>query len=219
MRKIVCMLALFLLLGNIHAQGLEIGVYTEPQVAWITSDEGSVVNEGSVIHLNSGLRFDMFFTENYAFTLGIEMNNLGGKLTYGDTLLFQQNDTPLYLEVPAGTTMKHNLQYLGLPLGLKLKTTEMGYTTLYFHTGLLPQYNIKAVTSSDALDVHRETIKPEINVFNLNYFVSGGIEYRLAGNTAIVAGFKWTSGFNDVTKNDFANNNIRSAGLHLGIIF
>ncbi len=213
------MLAPFLLLGNIHAQGLEIGVYTEPQVAWITSDEGSVVNEGSLIHLNSGIHFDIFFTENYAFTFGIEMNNMGGKLTYGDTLLFQQNDDPLYLEVPAGTTMKHNLQYVGLPLGLKLKTTEMGYTTLYFHTGLLPQYNIKAVTSSDAIDVKHENIKPEINPFNLNYFVSGGIEYRLAGNTAIVAGIKWTSGFNDVTKNDLANNNLRSAGLHLGIIF
>lgn len=217
MRQIVSTLALVLFPLVVNAQGLEIGIYTEPQLGWITSDEGSVRNEGSVVHLNSGIHFDIYFMENYAFTFGLEMNNLGGQVSYGDTAKFQQTNATL--KIPGNTTVKHNLQYVGIPLGLKLKTTEMGYTTFYFHAGLSPMFNTRAVTTSEELGIDHQNIKPEINLFSMGYFVSGGIEYRLAGNTAIVAGIKWTSGFSDVTGNDLTNNNIRSAGLHLGLIF
>ena len=53
--RIVFLLSLFLAFGTVQAQRFEIGVYTEPQFAWLTSDEGSVVNEGSILNLNTGL--------------------------------------------------------------------------------------------------------------------------------------------------------------------
>lgn len=217
MRRIIQLLIFVSLTGTIHGQGLEIGVYTEPQFAWITSDEGSVASDGSVIHLNSGIHFDIYFMPAYAFTIGLDINNLGGKLRYRDSTDFEQTNGTL--TIPEGITASHNLQYLSFPVGLKLKTTEMGFTTFYFHAGFSPMLNTRGVTSSSVISVNRENIKPEINRFSLGYFVSGGIEYRLAGNTALVAGLKWTSGFNDVTANDLTNNNLKSAGLHIGIIF
>lgn len=205
------------IMGNLGAQGLEISVYTEPQLAWISSDESRVFSNGPVLNFNSGVEFDIFFMPNYALTMAVEMNNQGGRMIYSDTISFRQTSSTLV--VPGGFSVKHNLQYIGVPLGLKLKTAELGYTTFYFQGGLNPLFNIKAVTSSEQMAISRENIQPEINLFSLNYFVSVGLEYRLAGNTALMVGLKWSAGFNDVTKNDFANNNLSSAGLHLGILF
>lgn len=206
--------------SHVIAQGLEIGVYTEPQVTWITSDQTGILSDGANIHLNTGIEFDVYFMPNYAISLGLSLNNQGGKITYNDTttLKHELND----LIIPAGVTMKHNLQYIGFPVGLKLKTEEMGYTTVYFHGGAIPMLNLRANTTSlstGQVSLVQENIQPEINRFNFNYFVEMGIEYRLAGNTAIIAGFKWSAGFNDVTKSDFATNNLNSAGLHLGLLF
>lgn len=216
--KIGFALIMFGFLGNMNAQKLEISVYTEPQLAWITSDESRVISNGSIIKFNTGVEFDIFFRPNYAFTIGVEMNNQGGRIIYEDTTLFQQTSSPP-LEVPGGSSVKHNLQYIGVPLGLKLKAAELGYTTFYFQAGLNPLFNLKAYTSSEQLSLDRENIQTEVPVYSLNYFVSVGLEYRLAGNTAFMAGLKWSAGFNDVTENDLANNNLNSVGLHLGILF
>ncbi len=217
MTRIVWVLAIFLSFGSVNGQGLEIAVHADPQFAWITSDEASVSGDGSIFNLNTGIEFDIFFMPNYAFTFGVDLNNQGGRMVYDDTITFQQTNG--MIEVPSGVSVRHNLQYLGVPLGLKLKTEEMGYTTFYVHGGLAPLFNLKATTSSEPLSLVRENIKPEVHMFSMNYFVAAGIEYRLAGNTALIFGFKWTAGFNDVTDNDFANNNLNSAGLNFGVVF
>jgi hypothetical protein len=216
--KIGLALILIAFMGNLKAQGLEISVYSEPQLTWITSDESRVISNGSIIKFNTGVEFDIFFAPNYAFTIAVEMNNQGGKIIYEDTILFEQASAPS-LEVPAGLPVKHNLQYIGVPLGLKLKAAELGYTTFYFQGGLNPLFNLKASTSSEQLSLDRKNIRPDVHIFSLNYFVSVGLEYRLAGNTALMAGLKWSAGFNDITENDLANNNLNSVGLHLGILF
>lgn len=217
MTRIVWVLALILSFGSLKGQGLEIAVHADPQFAWITSDESAVTGDGSIFTLNTGIEFDIFFMPNYAFTFGVDLNNQGGRMVYADTISFQQTNGQI--EVPSGVSVKHNLQYLGVPLGLKLKTEELGYTTFYVHGGLAPLFNLKATTSSEPLSLVRENIKPEVHMFSMNYFVAAGIEYRLAGNTALIFGFKWTAGFNDVTDNDFANNNLNSAGLNFGVVF
>ncbi|MDF1571030.1 MAG: porin family protein [Bacteroidales bacterium] len=217
MTRIVCILAFISMVANMNAQGLEISVHADPQLSWITSDESGVNGDGAILGLNTGLEFDIFFMPHYAFTFGVDLNNQGGKIVYSDSINFQQTNGTL--EIPAGSSLKHNLQYLGVPLGLKLKTAELGYTTFYVHGGLAPLFNVRATTSSDPLLLVRENIKPEVHVFSMNYFIAAGIEYRLAGNTAIIFGFRWSAGFNDVTDNDFANNNLNSAGLNLGMVF
>ncbi|HKK63013.1 MAG TPA: outer membrane beta-barrel protein [Bacteroidales bacterium] len=220
MSKLTFILAITLYFFNsssIFAQGLEIGVYAEPQLTWITSDESNIISDGSVVKLNTGIEFDAYFMPNYAISLGLNLNNQGGRLTYGDSTILKLEEDDL--EIPAGVTVKHNYQYVGLPVGLKLTAEELGYTTFYFHGGIMPMFNINANASSSQISVVKQNIQNEINFFNLNYYIEIGMQYRLAGNTKLVAGFKWSSGFNDVTISDLANNNLTSAGIHAGIIF
>lgn len=217
MRRIVFFIAIIIAFSKIYGQGLSIGVYAEPQFAWINSDGGSVVNDGSIFNLNSGIEFDNFFMPNYAFTIGLNLNNLGGKLNYQEEVSFEQEDDTLL--IAAGSGLKIKTQYIGIPIGLKLKTEELGYNTFYVHLGLAPFLNTKATAIADNSPDDIENIKSGINFLSLNYFAELGIEHRLAGSTAIIAGFKWSAGFNDISSNDGANIHHTSAGLHIGILF
>lgn len=217
MKKIVFTLLLSLFATNIWAQRLQIGVYTEPQAAWISSDEQKIISNGAIVNINSGIEFDWYFMPNYVFSIGICLNNQGGNILYTDSIQFQQNTG--VLDIPAGTSLKHNLQYIGIPFGLKLKTEELGYTTFYVHGGLMPLINLKASTTAQHLNLNRAGIGNEIYDFSLNYFFEAGIEYRLAGRTSVWTGLKWSAGFSDVSANDLANNNLYSLGLHLGLLF
>lgn len=217
MKRIIICIVILSSITQLTAQNFEISVYTMPKFGWITSDESEIANNGTAMTLDAGIELDLFFTENYAFSLGLGLNNSGGKLLYNsDAYFVQSGDT---LDIPAGSPMKHNLQYVGVPLGLKLKSEELGYTTFYFHGGLVPMFNTGAATSSDPLLYNRENIKPNIKLFNLNYFAEVGIEYRLGGNTALKGGLKWSAGVTDVTANDLATNNLSSIGILLGVLF
>ncbi|MFC2080181.1 porin family protein [Bacteroidota bacterium] len=217
MKKIVLVLTILLSINAMNGQGLEIGVYAEPQFVWLTSDNASATGNGSVLNFNTGIEFDVFFMPNYAFSIGLTMNNQGGKFISQDTIVYQLPDD-IYI-LPPATEVKHSFQYVGIPIGLKLKTEEMGYTTIYFHGGLAPMLNMRAATSSEQENLVKENIENDVNFLSLNYFLETGFEYRLAGNTAIIVGFKWSAGFNDVTTNDISNINLSSAGLHLGLLF
>ena len=95
---------------------IKFNVHADPQFAWFRSDEDNVVPDGSIFHIQTGLQMDLFFDENYAFVLGIGVNNMGGKLLYTDSTAFYSNEDTIF--VNPGQTVRHNLQYLDIPLGI-----------------------------------------------------------------------------------------------------
>lgn len=217
MKRLVLIAVILFTITRIYSQSFEIAVYTEPQLSWITSDGSEISNDGSLLNLNTGIEFNIYFMESYAFTMGVTMNNSGGKFLYNENIAFDEQGNDLF--VNAGSIAKLNLQYITIPFGLKLKSEELGYTSFYFHGGLIPMMKLKASISSETENYNKLSISSNINFFNVNYFAEIGIEYRLGGNTALIAGLKWSAGFTDVTSNDLVNANLNSAGLHLGILF
>lgn len=212
---------LFLLAGSfltLSAQGIRFNVHIDPQFAWLSSSEHKTVDpDGSIFHIQAGLQMDYFFQENYAFVLGFGINNLGGNLLYSDSVTYGSEEHPVIIE--PDQSVKMNLQYLDIPLGLKLKTEEMGYGTFFLQLGFNPMFNISShITSKDGT-YDKKDIKESINLFNLGYHVGAGIEYRLGGNTAAIGGIRWTSGLTNVTEDDGANITVNSLSIHLGILF
>jgi hypothetical protein len=51
------------------------------------------------------------------------------------------------------------------------------------------------------------------------YFIEGGLEYSLGGNTALIAGLGYTSGFMDVTKRSADKFQTRAFSVILGVLF
>jgi len=203
---------------SLQGQGqTKFSVHVDPQFAWFGSDDESVEPAGSIFNLQFGLQMDRYFEQNYAFHLGIGINNLGGNLFYTDSTSFVSKGDTIF-SAP-GTSMKHNLQYLDIPLGLKFKTEELGYATFFLQLGFNPMININASSTSDDGSFDDENIRENIHVFNLGYHAGIGVEYRLGGSTAAIGGLRWTSGLTDVTNNDGANITTKSISIHLGILF
>jgi len=196
---------------------IRLSVHADPQISWFSSDEAEVDPDGSRFHLQTGLTMDFFFAENYAFSAGFGLNNLGGSLAYADTTLFVSREDSI--DIMPGQVVRHKLQYLDFPVGLTLKTEELGYATFFLRLGFNPMININAKGVSEDGTLDDENISETTRLFNLGYHAGLGVEYRLGGNTALIGGLRWTAGLTDVTDNDKANITTRSVSLHLGILF
>jgi hypothetical protein len=196
---------------------IRFSVEADPQFAWFKSDDNGIKPNGSIFHMKVGLQMDYFFAENYAFSMGVGINNLGGNLLYADSTEFSSNGEILLVE--PGQSMKMNLQYIDIPLGLKLKTEELGYATFFLQLGFNPMININAKASSDDGGIDKQDIRESIHPFNLGYHAGIGVEYQLGGSTALIGGLRWSAGLTDVTKNDGANVKTSALTIHIGVLF
>jgi len=219
MNRILLIITFLWAFMSINAQSnrLRFNVHADPQFSWFSSDEEAVEPDGSIMHLNAGLNMDFFFTENYAFVLGVGINNLGGNLYYADTTEFSSKGE--VLQVGPNQSVKLNLQYLDIPIGLKLKTEELGYATFFFQLGFNPMINLNARAASEEANFDKEDVKESMISFCLGYHLGLGVEYKLGGNTALIGGLRWSSGFTDVTDNDRANVKLKAISINLGVLF
>ncbi len=202
---------------NAQTTRVKFNVEVDPQFAWFSSDEETVEPDGSIFHVHAGLNMDYYFAENYAFVLGVGINNLGGNLLYADSTEFSSKGETLLVE--PNQSVKLNLQYIDIPIGLKLKTEELGYATYFLQLGFNPMINLNAKASSEDASFDKVDIKESIISFYLGYHVGLGVEYKLGGSTALIGGVRWSSGFTDVTDNDRANVTLNALSIHLGILF
>lgn len=213
---IICFLGALISLSA-QSTSLKFNVEVDPQFSWFRSDDATVEPDGSIFHIHAGLNMDYFFAKNYAFVLGVGINNLGGNLLYADSTEFSSKGEILLVE--PGQSVKQNLQYVDIPVGLKLKTEELGYATIFLQLGFNPMINLNAKLSSDEAPYDKEDIKGSINIFYLGYHTELGVEYKLGGSTALIGGLRWSSGFTDVTDNDRANVTMNAVSIRLGVLF
>ena len=218
-KRIFLIIAFFVCSYAVYGQGkMRFNVHVDPQFAWFQSSDSDKINpNGSIFHMQAGLQMDYYFQENYAFVLGFGINNLGGKLLYEDSTSYSNGNKDVNIEPGQEVTM--NLQYLDIPIGLKLKTEELGYGTFFLQLGFNPMFNINAHITSEDGSFEKDDIKASVSTFNLAYHVGAGLEYRLGGNTALIGGVRWTSGLTNVTENDGANLSLNAVSIHLGILF
>ncbi|MGC8802500.1 MAG: porin family protein [Bacteroidales bacterium] len=222
MRKIIVLLCLCLVgTANSHAQESKIrfSVFASPLINWFKSDVRSAKNESAVLGYNIGFGMDKYFAEHYAITSGASIVTLGGKLKYNYVATFNTADTTI--QVPANVAIKHKLQYISVPLGLKFISREIGYTTIYANLGFASYLNINAVASTEDTQatLDQDNIAKDIRFFNLAYYFGGGIQYSLGGNTAIIFGVNFSNGLLDVTKERKDKIVTMSFAFHIGMQF
>lgn len=191
----------------------KLALVASPQLSWLQSDNSSIDDGSLMMGFNFGLHGDIFFAPNYAFTTGLTISNIGGKLTYNfDNAQPEFNGSPLSY----GEQLKFKLSYIEIPLGIKLKTNEFRRSTFFGQFGLNPMVNIKAE------DGNNNNISDEISLINLAYHIGGGIEYSIGGSTALTAGIIYQNGFWDITDDHGLLNEktvLHTINFKLGILF
>jgi hypothetical protein len=160
---------------------------------------------------------DKYFAEHYAFTTGLSIHSIGGTLKYRDEKTLNASSEDYIL--PPGSRVQYNLQYLHIPWGLKFKTTEIGYSTFFAQLGVNTMVNIKSRANVKDQDISKVGVAEEINMFYMGYHFSGGMEYKIVGNTALMIGVTYMNGFTDITQKSDEKTVMHCFEVRFGVIF
>jgi len=201
MKQLFALLIVIFGLSSVQAQGnLRLGLTASPNIGWISLDTRGVNSDGNRIGFRYGVIADFGFTENYAFSTGLFLNHTGGKISFPTSTVSDGNTSI------GSTESEIKLQYLDLPLTLKLRTNEIGYITYYGQIGFDLSINIGAKADANVKDSNgntlfttdNEKITGDINLFKLGLHVGAGAEYNLSGNTSILVGLSYHNGFTNI---------------------
>lgn len=196
------------------AQKFHIGLKIQPNIGYAASDTNLFEGTGSKIGFDFGLIADYMFGENYGFGSGLTVSNQGFKMKQAGT-----NDTVI--------TRTYKMQYIEVPLSIKLKTNKIGQLKYWGQFGVVADVAINAKadivkTAKSGTEVPAGTnrdVSTSTSLFRAGLLVAGGVEYEIGGNASLVGGVQYTNGFTDIytpTNAKFTNSYI---GLTIGVLF
>jgi hypothetical protein len=107
--------------------------------------------------------------------------------------------------MPDGTRIRYNLQYVEVPLGLKIRSKEIGYIRYFVEA---PLFNFAFLTrgrgtiETDDEKYEQENIYKDLTVVNFFWGVGAGIEYSISENNALTGGLYFQNGLLDFTRDN-----------------
>lgn len=201
-------------------QDIGFGVHASPTVGWFTSDNSDVSTKGTRAGINFGLSIHKYFSDNYAFSTGVSLITAGGNLANTDSITLELNKP---FGVRSGNRQTYSIKYLTIPVGIRLRSNQIGYMSFFVDTGLDPNLVLGGKVEVPLQNTNRENARNELKKIGMGYHVTGGVEYSLGGTTSVVAGVRFDSNFTDITKenNSQPKDGIhhKMIGIHLGINF
>ena len=135
MKKTLVLIALLaIIFGSFAQRNFQLGLHFSPNIGWLKPNGSNTQADGSKIGYTFGVIGDFNITENYIFSTGLGITNTGFSLVKPDAQTFVNN---LGAEVPGygKTTSEIRLNYVDIPLTLKLRTNEIGYMKYYGKVG------------------------------------------------------------------------------------
>lgn len=227
MKTKVILATILLILGvvTLEAQNtsrrLSFGFGLQPHVSWMHPDEADLEQGAVRLGINGGLRLDYAFQRVFTFSLGVNLNQTGGNIIYNRPL---QLDLDSVMEtVREGTRVTYRLQFIEVPVALKLVLPEIGYSTWFLEVGLDPMFNSSAFIDATDNNIEKESFTQGVSPFNLAWHSGLGINYSLGGRLSLQFALMYQNTFLDVTREGVFRpaDNIRlnQVGLKMGIVF
>jgi hypothetical protein len=205
---------------------LHFGLNFTPGVYWVNSNSANDKSNGASLGYGYGANLEFYFTPNYAFLFGMNITNITAHY-------INDNPNPSPNTLDSTITHSEQLQYLQLPLELKLNTVPFGRIRYFGVVGLnfgfllkatdsytytntyvgqrLPLYNLSYSGTGDISD--------QTDFFRVSFVIGGGLEYELAGSTALQASLTYNSCFTNMNNTSSNNVNIKGIELMLGVLF
>lgn len=203
---------------------ISFGVHLDPVISWFSTDASTIKNEGARPGFNFGISYNQYFGPNYSISTGLNLINAGGRLVSNSPTRFELIKHPdRMVDVDSGESIVYRIQYLSVPLGLKLQTKQIGYYTFFTDLGLDPKILVGGKADIPSLDIKGEIATSELKKINMAYHIIAGLEYGLGGNTAVVVGLGFENNFLDITK-DLENQPVdkvshKLLSFRFGVIF
>lgn len=217
-----------------NSKNLRFGLKTNLSIDWLRPEnKKKFKSNGSSLGYGWGAQIEYRLNKTASIVTGVGLQTSYGKIGFFDA---SSKDTVLYLlnkdeefkefneknRLDSNNSLyqlfdrKYKINYVTIPIALKMKTKEIGYFTYYGTFGLNLGIKTKA-TVKDEVMLTNSNNKSTINDLNLNSGVSfartglivgGGAEYTVSGSTAV---------FIDLTYNYFFTNVLDKDDEYLGV--
>ncbi|TDQ06680.1 porin family protein [Pedobacter metabolipauper] len=222
MKRTFIALLLLILTGHAFAQespvydyGFRLGLTAHPTIGWVKPEVGksNSVSPG----FSYGLLADFDFARNYSFATGLTITTINGK----SQEVFTSNASPAMPPSQTLYDLKYKLQYIEIPLTLKLKTGMINNVRWYGQFGLSNDINIGAHQDADAtgVKIRDENISESIKFYRAGLIIGAGAEFDIRGNTAITGGLTFNNGFTDITSDKNSSVKNHYVGINFGVFF
>lgn len=214
--KILTLMLLGLLISNLSAQddnfkndpvvntqkddrSFRLGLVFAPNISWLKTNTTGYSSDGVRIGFTYGISTEFFLAKNYLLSTGFSINNIGGKLRYES--IYDNAGVVTASEIKQSI----KINYVDIPIALKLRTNEIGYLTYYGIFGFNMGIKYSSKTDIEYLDINniKQTDvnnNSSISLININLVVGGGLEYNISGNTNLAVGITFHNGFTNVLR-------------------
>ncbi|MFN0255788.1 porin family protein [Pedobacter ureilyticus] len=213
------LLALFLFIAaNSFAQDasqVRLGLTAHPTFGFLKVENGK--GNGLSTGFSYGLMSDFEFAENYSFATGLTVTTINGK----GTILNYKPYSSMIAGANSEYDVKYKMQYLQIPLSIKLKTDEKDDMKWYGQFGLTTDFRIGAkedVKSGSTTLADDVKATDNTKFFRAGMIIGGGLEYRLSGKTSLLGGLTYNNGLTNIAKNDQSVKN-HYVALNIGVFF
>jgi hypothetical protein len=230
--KVFILLFLLVLSINCYSQvkSFRFGVQVAPNLAWISPETKDYENEGAQLGFSWGLLADVTLTENYFINTGAFSEYLNFKMSYPDEKEIEtETDT---VTLTGAMHRKYKLQYIEVPLAIKLKTNQYGNVSYFGEIGLGTAFNIKAKSKDEFIPDGNnptvsgdEVIKEEVTLMKESLIVGAGIEYEFDKSLVLLVELTFKNGLNNILKGENVLSgddqiaHLRYFQLNIGLIF
>lgn len=227
MKKAFLLIALIGLTLTSYAQevaapyyGFRLGLTAHPTFGYIKPENGK--GNGVSLGFSYGLMADFNFAENYSFATGLTVTTINGKSTEINPAHYhpQSNQNLLAYD------LKYKMQYIEVPITIKLKTNKFGAVRWYGQFGLSTNFAIGSKQDASqgntilANDVNSADLT---NFFRAGLIAGGGLEYSIDQKTSLVTGVTLNNGFTNISSGNKlgADNKVKNhyVGLNIGVFF
>lgn len=185
----------------------KIGFKLSPSVDWFGVDTKDVKLDAVKFKFGYGITTEFAFGNNYALTVGLQHKMSGASLKFENQPQYvtEESDT-LILSL---SSRNYKLDYVVLPLTLKLMTNEIGYFTYFGQFGVDASFLVRGRASDEgeytrdpntSIEIDNRDVFKEISIFKVGLHVGAGAEWNFSGNTSLVFGVSYHHGFIDVMK-------------------
>lgn len=224
MKKIVfAAIAFFLIAGATHAQDkvFRFGLSGSAGMAWMKPDQDSLEYQGSRFGVGYGFIGEISLADNFALVTGFDVSYTGGKLQQAG-VIYAFDTTNILLSTKNST---YRLQYLDIPLTLKMKTNEINYIVYYARIGGSFGVALNGKAEEEYVSLNgkfNETttidkLGSDMAFMRANFLIGGGLEYSLGGTTTALVEASFTNGLTYLLDDTKAIGNFMA--LKVGIMF
>lgn len=214
MKKILLLAILCFSITFIFAQqkdtfkGFKLGLTAHPTFGYIKSDIQGVQSDGLRAGFSYGLLGDFYFAQNYAFSTALKLTTINGQTKVS-------NEAPV-------TTKTYKLQYIEVPLTVKLCTSETNGLKFFGQFGLGNGFNVRA--KQDKKGVSSTPIETDIDIYKdiafyrASLIIGAGAEFTVGEKTKLAGGLTFDNGFTDIQSGSGTIKN-SYLGLNLAVYF